>query len=36
MNFDDKAKDLLKAGWNIEDSIAEKKFKDIFGDLFKD
>lgn len=27
---------MLKDGWNKEDSIAEKKFKDIFGDLFKD
>lgn len=29
---------MLKTGWNKEDSIAdaEKKFKDIFGDLFKD
>lgn len=27
-----------ETGWNKEDSIAdaEKKFKDIFGDLFKD
>lgn len=28
--------EMLKTGWNKEDSIAEKKFKDIFGDLFKD
>lgn len=28
--------EMLKKGWNIEDSIAEKRFKDIFGDLFKD
>lgn len=27
---------MLKDGWNIDDSIAEKKFKDIFGDLFQD
>lgn len=27
---------MLKTGWDKEDSIAEKKFKDIFGDLFKD
>lgn len=27
---------MLKEGWNKEDSIAEKKFKDIFGDLFKE
>lgn len=28
--------EMLKKGWIKEDSIAEKKFKDIFGDLFKD
>lgn len=28
--------EMLKTGWNKEDSIAEKKFKDIFGDLFQD
>lgn len=27
---------MLKDGWNKDDSIAEEKFKDIFGDLFKD
>lgn len=27
---------MLKKGWNIEDSFVEKKFKDIFGDLFQD
>lgn len=27
---------MLKECWNKEDSIAEKKFKDIFGDLFKE
>lgn len=27
---------MLKTGWNREDSIVEKKFKDIFGDLFQD
>lgn len=28
--------EMLKKSWNIEDSIAEKKFKDIFGNLFKE
>lgn len=28
--------EMLKTVWNKEDSIAEKKFKDIFGDLFKE
>lgn len=27
---------MLKKGWNIEDSFVEKKFKDLFGDLFQD
>lgn len=27
---------MLKDGWNKDDSIAEEKFKDIFGDLFED
>lgn len=27
---------MLKTGWNREDSIVEKKFEDIFGDLFQD
>ena len=27
---------MLKTGWDKEDSIAEKRFKDVFGDLFKD
>lgn len=27
---------MLKTGWDKEDSIVEKRFKDVFGDLFKD
>ena len=27
---------MLKDGWNIDESIAEKKFKDICVDLFQD
>ena len=27
---------ILKNGWKIDDSAVEKKFNDIFGDLFKD
>lgn len=27
---------MLKTSWDKEDSIAEKRFKDVFGDLFKD
>ncbi|MEE3493539.1 MAG: hypothetical protein VZR06_00165 [Butyrivibrio sp.] len=35
ISYDDFCK-MLKIRWNQEDSIVEKKFKDIFGDLFKD
>lgn len=28
--------EMLKNSWKKEDSDVEKKFKDIFGDLFKD
>lgn len=27
---------MLKIGWEKEDSAVEKKFNDIFGDLFQD
>lgn len=27
---------ILKDGWKIDDSAVEKKFNDIFGDLFED